>query len=235
MNHDEIGPAADWRGEVADMYHERGIGMRLGFGDRPAVIVIDMSRAFTDPSYKVGCDMTPTVEAIGQVLAAARARRTPVFYTVIAYRPDGLDGGLFVRKVPALLELQLDDPASLEIDPRIEPAEGEPVIMKKYASAFHGTSLVSMLVAEGIDTLILTGCSTSGCVRAAAVDGISSGYRVIVPREAVADRAEEPHRASLFDIDSKYGDVVTLSETLDYLEHLPADAGERRQAVPAQS
>jgi nicotinamidase-related amidase len=204
------------------MYRERGIGMRLGFGDRPAVIVIDMARAFTDPSYKVGCDMTPTVEAIAQLLAAARSREVPVFYTVVAYRPDGLDGGLFVQKVPALRELRLDDPASMEIDPRIEPAEAEPVITKKYASPFQGTSLGSMLVAEGIDTLILTGCSTSGCVRAAAVDGISSGYRVIVPEEAVADRAEEPHRASLFDIDAKYGDVVTLSETLDYLERLPS-------------
>jgi maleamate amidohydrolase len=206
-----------WGVDTEQLYREKGFGTRIGWGERPAVIVIDMARAFCDPSYKVGCDQTATLEAISQLLAAARAAQLPVYYTTIAYLPDGHDGGMFVQKVPPLLELQLDDPAATEIDPRIAPVEGEVVVEKKYASAFFGTSLVSMLVSRAVDTLILSGCSTSGCVRATAIDAVSHGYRVIVPEEAVSDRAPGPHYANLFDIDAKYGDVVPLAEMLEHL------------------
>ena len=224
---DELGKGFDpelhgiesrWGAGTEELYRERGFGTRIGYGKRPALLVIDMARAFCDPSYKVGCDQTPTVEAISQLLAAARAADVPVYYTTIAYLPDGQDGGLFVQKIPSLLELQVDDPAATEIDPRIAPAEGEVVVEKKYASAFFGTSLVSMLVSRGIDTLILTGCSTSGCVRATAIDAVSHGYRVIVPEEAVSDRAPGPHYANLFDIDAKYGDVMPVAEVVEHLE-----------------
>ena len=140
-----------------------------------------------------------------------------------------------MTKIPALLELQLDDPAATELDLRLAPVEGEIVFTKKYASAFFETGLSSMLVAAGIDTLILTGCSTSGCIRATAVDGVSHGYRVIVPEEAVSDRAEGPHYANLFDINAKYGDVVPLAEVLEYLRRLPADPGRQRLAAAARS
>jgi nicotinamidase-related amidase len=216
--------------ETKDFYRERGIGARIGFGHNPAVLVIDMAVAFNDPAYKVGADQTPTVEAIAILLCAARERRVPVVFFTTAYHPDGSDAGMFGKKIPALLELQIGDPG-VEIDPRLAPEEGEQVITKKFASAFFQTNLPSLLVARGIDTVVLTGCSTSGCIRAAAIDGISHGYRVIVPEECVADRAEEPHRANLFDIDSKYGDVVPLAGVLRYLEGLPAEPAERRAAA----
>jgi maleamate amidohydrolase len=219
-----------WGADTEQLYRERGFGTRIGWGERPALLVIDMARAFCDPAYKVGSDQTPAVEAIAELLAAARAARLPVYFTTIAYLPDGRDGGLFVRKVPPLLELQLDDPAATEIDPRIAPVEGEVIVEKKYASAFFGTSFASMLTARAVDTLVLTGCSTSGCVRATAIDAVSSGYRVIVPEEAVSDRAPGPHYANLFDIDAKYGDVVSLADALEHLGGLVAAQGGRAAA-----
>jgi nicotinamidase-related amidase len=204
--------------ETWAFYRDRGIGDRVGFGTSPAVVVVDMSRAFTDPNTRVGAEAGETVAAIARVLAAARERGgVPVFFTTMAFEPDGRDGGTWVKKIPALLDLRVDDPAAMEIDPRIAPADDEIVINKKFASAFFGTPLASQLAARGVDTVILTGCSTSGCIRATAVDGVSHGYRIIVPEACVADRAEEPHRANLFDIQSKYGDVVGVDEVLEYL------------------
>lgn len=122
----------------------------------------------------------------------------------------------------------------MEVDERIAPVEGEVVFCKKYASAFCQTHFASMLVSRGIDTLVLTGCTTSGCVRATAIDAISSGYRVAVPREAVGDRAQGPHEASLFDIAAKYADVLPLSEVVEYLGSLPADPAARQLAAAAR-
>jgi nicotinamidase-related amidase len=196
-------------------YRERGIGDRVGFGATPAIVVVDMSRAFTDPNTRVGAEAGETVEAIAQVLAAARERGdVPVFFTTMAFERDA---GTWGKKIPALLDLRTDDPAATEVDPRIAPADGEIVINKQFASAFFDTPLASELAARGVDTVILTGCSTSGCIRATAVDGVSHGFRIIVPEQCVADRADEPHRANLFDIDSKYGDVVGVDEVLEYL------------------
>jgi maleamate amidohydrolase len=215
-------PASDriesrWGADTEEFYAARGFGTRIGWGERPALLVIDMARAFCDPSYKVGCDQTPTVDAIARLLDASRAAALPVYFTTIAYRPDGQDGGVFVKKIPSLIELQLDDPACTEIDPRIAPVDGEVVIEKKYASAFFGTTLAGMLVSRRVDTVVLAGCSTSGCIRATAIDAVSNGYRVIVPQEAVSDRAPGPHYANLFDIDAKYGDVVPIAEALEHL------------------
>lgn len=219
---------ADQRGD----FYASSSGHRVGFGERPAVVVIDMTKAFTDPSYRVGCDQTKELAAIAELLAAARRRNVPVFFTQIAYLPDGSDGGVFVRKVPALIDLQLSDPNCLEIDERIAPVEGEVVLMKKYPSAFFQTHLPSMLVSQGVDTLILAGCSTSGCVRATAVDGMSSGYRVVIPREAVGDRAQGPHDANLFDLAAKTADVLPLAEVTAHLDSLPPSRGSREGAAP---
>ena len=213
-------------------YAERGIGGRVGYGHHPAVLIVDMQVGLDDPAYKVGADQTPAVEAIASVLPAARARGVPIIYVRTGYRPDGRDGGLFMKKIPALIELQADSPA-FEIDPRLAPEEGDLIVDKKFASAFFQTNLPSLLVAEGVDTIILTGCSTSGCIRAAAIDGISHGYRMILPEECTSDRAEGPHRANLFDINAKYGDVVPLDEVLAYLDRLPASPEERRAAALA--
>jgi nicotinamidase-related amidase len=201
-------------------YRDRGLSRRVGYGVRPAILVIDMARAFCDPKYRLGFDQTSTLEAIAEILAVARDRGVPIFFTVVAYRPDGQDGGMLVKKIPALLDLGADDEAVMQVHPQIAPLDGETVILKKYSSAFFETSLGSMLVNAGIDTVILTGSSTSGCVRATATEAVSRGYRVIVPREAVADRAWEPHEANLFDIDSKYGDVEPLSDVVAYLRTL---------------
>ena len=215
--------AHHWGDEVADFYSSRGFATQVGFGRRPAVLVVDMMVAFTDPSYGVGVEQTPTVEAIAELLAAAREHALPVYYTQTAYEPDGRDGGVFMEKVPALRELVLGSPA-VAIDPRLEPAPGEPVILKKFASAFHGTNLLSLLVTDHVDTLILTGCTTSGCIRAAAIDGVSYGLRVIVPDRAVSDRAAGPHSANLFDINAKYGDVVPLADVLEEISRVSARA-----------
>ena len=210
-----------WGDATKRLYEERGIGSRVGFGSSLAVLVIDMSVAFNDPAYRVGADQTPAVNAIAKLLREARRRSVPILFFTTAYEAGGLDGGMFGRKIPALLDLRVGDPG-VEIDPRLAPAPGEPVITKKFSSAFFQTHLPSLLLALGVDTVVLTGCSTSGCVRATAVDAVSHGYRVIVPLECVSDRAEGPHYANLFDIDSKYGDVLSLSEVLAHLGTLAA-------------
>lgn len=182
---------------------------------------------------RVGADQTPAVEAIATLLGPARAQGVPIYFTTVAYRPDGRDGGAFVEKIPALRDLVVDDPAATEIDPRIAPLEDEIVLVKKYPSAFFHTHLISMLIVDRIDTLIVTGCSTSGCIRATAVDAVSYGYRVTVPEEAVSDRWQAPHEANLFDIDAKYGDVVPVAEVVTYLEQLPQPIGPPRLAGSA--
>lgn len=190
---------------------------RLGFGHTPAVLVVDFVRAYTTAGsalYAAGvCD---AVRCTAPLLALARDHDVPVIYTRVQYSGGGADGGLFVRKVPVLRTFVAGAELG-EIDPAVEPAATDVVVVKQYASAFFGTSLAPMLTAAGVDTVILTGCSTSGCVRATAVDGMQHGFRVMVPRECVGDRAREPHEANLFDIDSKYGDVVSIDDVAAYL------------------
>ncbi|MHB8614153.1 MAG: isochorismatase family protein, partial [Candidatus Dormibacteraceae bacterium] len=205
---------------------DRGIGTRVGFGTRPALLIIDMSVGFNDPTYRVGADQTVAVTRIATLLHSARECNVPVYFFTTAYERDGRDAGMFGKKIPALLDLQAGDRA-VEIDPRLAPIDGEIIITKKFSSAFFETNLLSLLVRDGIDTTILTGCSTSGCVRAAAVDGVSYGYHVIVPEECVSDRADGPHYASLFDINAKYGDVLPLAEVLEYFDTLPKDSAAR--------
>lgn len=191
---------------------------RLGFGKKPAVLVVDFINAYTtagSPLYAA-----PVVEAVKQtadLLTLARSKNVPVIYTRVIYNKNGLDGGVFVKKVPVLLKMVEGEPLA-NIVPELPPAESDIIINKQYASAFFGTSLAATLTALGVDTLILTGCSTSGCIRASAVDGMQYGFRVIVPRECVGDRRPEPHEANLFDINSKYGDVVSKDEVMKYLE-----------------
>lgn len=195
---------------------------RIGFGKRAAVLVVDFIRAYTTPGAPLYA--APVVEAVRQtieLLAAARRKRVQIIYTRVIYSPSGVDGGIFVQKVPVLRMMVEGEPLA-EIVPELPPAAADVILNKQYASAFFGTSLAAMLTAQGVDTVILTGCSTSGCVRATAVDGMQHGFRVIVPRECVGDRRAEPHEANLFDIHSKYGDVVSRAETLAWLEALPS-------------
>ncbi len=204
------------------MSEHAGFHGRAGFGDRPALLVVDMNVAFTDPRSPLACDLDDVVGAIARLLDEARRAQIPVVYTTVAYDEAGKQAAAaFIDKVPALLTLEAGT-GWVEIDPRIAPRPGEPVLTKLFASAFHGTILGTLLVAAGCDSVVVTGASTSGCVRATVVDALQHGYRPLVPREAVGDRNPRAHEASLYDVDAKYGDVVSLDEALDYLEELAA-------------
>ena len=197
-------------------FHGRGAGL----GDRPALVVVDMSVGFTDPESPLACDLEHVVDAVGLLLAAARRAGVPVVYTSVAYDEEGRRrAAAFIEKVPALLTLEAGS-RWVEIDPRLAPQSGEPVLRKLHASAFFETELAGLLAAGGCDGVIVAGASTSGCVRATAVDALQHGYRTIVPREAVGDRNADAHEANLYDIDAKYGDVVPLAEALAHLEEL---------------
>jgi maleamate amidohydrolase len=189
---------------------------RLGFGHRPAVLVVDFIRAYTTPGAPLfALGVVEAVSESASLLAAARAAGAPVIYTRVIYNKHGLDGGLFVQKVPVLRGMVEGEPLA-EIVPELPPQPQDVVIAKQYASAFFGTSLAAMLTAMRIDTAIIIGCSTSGCVRATAVDAMQYGFRPVVPRECVGDRHAAPHEANLFDINSKYGDVVSKQDVLNY-------------------
>jgi maleamate amidohydrolase len=193
---------------------------KVGFGRNPAVVVIDFTLAYTTPGSPFFAEgVVRAVADTMPLLEAARAAGIPVIHTKVMYHPSGADGGWFVRKVPALRSLVPGEPLA-EIDPKVAPLPEEVVIVKQYPSPFFGTPLAPMLATLGIDTLILAGCSTSGCVRAGALDGVQHGYRVIVPRECVGDRHDGPHDANLFDINAKYGDVVGRDEVIQYLSNL---------------
>jgi maleamate amidohydrolase len=194
-----------------------GFHGRAGFGKKPALIVIDMSVGFTDPGSPLHCDLEEVVEAIERLSGATRAARLPVVYTTVAYDEAAKErAAVFIEKVPALLTLEAGS-RWVEIDPRLAPQPGEAVLTKLFASAFYRTALASLLAAQQVDGLIVTGASTSGCVRATAVDALQHGYRVVVPREAVGDRNPAAHEANLYDIDAKYGDVLSVPDVLAFL------------------
>jgi maleamate amidohydrolase len=170
-----------------------GFHGRSGFGRKPALVVIDMSVGFTDPESPLHCDLEEVVDAISRLLEAARAARLPVVYTTVAYDEAAKErAAVFIEKVPALLTLEAGS-RWVGIDPRLAPQAGEAVLTKLFASAFYRTPLASLLAAQQVDGVIVTGASTSGCVRATAVDALQHGYRVVVPREAVGDRNPDAH------------------------------------------
>jgi maleamate amidohydrolase len=190
---------------------------RIGYGQKPAIVVVDFINAYTTPGsplYAPG--VVDAVRASIDLLDIARRNGILVVYTRVIYSPHGMDGGIFVRKVPVLRKMVEGEPLA-DIVPELPPAPQDVIINKQYASAFFGTSLAPLLTSQGVDTLVVTGCSTSGCIRATAVDGMQYGFRVVVPKECVGDRHPEPHEANLFDIDSKYGDVVSKAEVMEYL------------------
>jgi nicotinamidase-related amidase len=209
----------DWIDDTEDRYDDREFGESVGMGERPALLVIDLINAFTDPESNLGSDVNDVLEGTARLLESFRERDLPRYFTTVAFEESYGDAGMFVEKVPALKELRLGT-ERVEVDDRIAPLDDERVIVKKYASAFFGTDLQSELTTNRVDTLVIVGVTTSGCVRATAVDSLQHGYRTIVPADAVGDRAEGPHRASLLDIDAKYGDVVTTDAVL---EHLASD------------
>ena len=201
------------------MYAQRGFANRVGFGSRPALLIIDFIKGFTDPACPLGSNLDPEVEATGRLLGAFRERSLPVHLTTTAYDEAMISGGVFFRKVPGLGHLKAGS-EWIAIDQRLAPRSGEVVWTKQYASAFFGTSLAAALTAQGVDTLIVTGCTTSGCVRASAVDSCQHGFRTIVVRDCVGDRSEAAHESNLNDLDAKYADVVDLGTALEYIRNL---------------
>ncbi|EOI1367862.1 N-carbamoylsarcosine amidohydrolase [uncultured Serratia sp.] len=205
---------------LSDNY--RGVwGQRIGFGRRPALLAIDFMQAYTTegaPLFAPG--VVSAVEESCELLACARRTGIPVIHTHIRYHAGHFaDGGLWVKKAPVMKDMVAGNPLAAFCPP-VAPLADEVVLSKQYASAFFGTALAPLLVAQGIDTLLMIGCSTSGCIRASAVDAVQHGFRAMVVRECVGDRHPGPHEANLFDIDSKYGDVVHKREALDYLNRL---------------
>ena len=197
-----------------------GFHGRAGFGRKPALLVIDVNVGFTDAASPLACDLEDVVAAIRRLLDEFRRARLPVAYTTVSYgEGDRVAAAAFIDKIPALLTLEAGS-RWVEIDPRIAPLPHEPVLNKLFASAFFGTPLSSLLAAAGCDSVVVTGASTSGCVRATAVDALQHGYRPAVPREAVGDRNPAAHEANLYDIDTKYGDVVSVDEVVAHLEEL---------------
>jgi maleamate amidohydrolase len=181
------------------------------------VVVVDLVRAYTSPDGPFALpDAGAAVEATDELVRTARARHVPVHWTVVRYAPDLADGGLFVRKVPALACFAEGAPGAWG-ELALEPAPGEVVVAKQYASAFFGTSFATTLHAAGVDTVLLAGVSTSGCVRATAMDALNSGFSPLVVRQACADRTPEVHEGNLADLDAKYADVIDLREALDRL------------------
>jgi nicotinamidase-related amidase len=206
-------------GSLTENYATGGFGSSLAPGRRPALLVIDFVRAYLVEGSPLYAGVEPARAAAQALLEAARRARVPVLHTNVHYQPGGRDGGVFFRKVPALACFEAGahpDLAAFAVG--LEPIAGETVITKQYASAFFGTSLASTLTALGVDTLLIAGVSTSGCVRASAVDACQHGFIPLVVREAVGDRHPAPHDASLFDLQAKYAEVVGLEMALRYLE-----------------
>lgn len=200
-------------------YEQAGFGRRLGFGIRPAVLVVDMVKAYLDPASPLYADVDSAVSATTALLSAARAAGVPIIFTKVVYQDGPRDGGLFFKKAQGLSlfvgETELGDLAD-----ELVRSDSELLICKQFASAFFGTTLTQVLHNLGVDTVLIAGLSTSGCVRATAVDAVQLGFAPMVIREAVGDRDSRPHEASLFDLDAKYADVVTLDATIAYLAAL---------------
>lgn len=202
-----------------DFFEEKGFGVKLGFGKKPALVVVDIIRAFTDPKKLLGTDMAEVIEQTNKVIDACRQAGAPIYFTTTGYHDESLsDGGVWVLKLKkGASDLRLGT-SNVEQDPRLHYVPEDDVIVKKYASCFFGTDLTSRLVSRGCDTVLIVGATTSGCVRATAVDAVQSGFRPIVIEEAVADRSETAHKQSLFDIEAKYGDVVSVEDVQNYLK-----------------
>jgi len=208
--------------EDAKFFAARGFGRRIGFGDRAALVVVDYMKAFTDPSMALGSDLGAEIEQTNRLIDVAHEHGIAVIYSVAWYDEDGFkDAGLWALKQGGIATLKAGTPG-VELDPRLHRRPSDIVLLKKYASCFYGTDIVARLNARRVDTLIVTGCTTSGCVRAAVVDGFSYGYPTFVVEEACFDRARLSHGVSLFEMNAKYADVVSVDDVIGWLEQAVA-------------
>ena len=201
--------------KLEDDYQRAGFGGSLAFGKSPALIIVDVCRAYVD-------ETSPLYAGLGAVTAlknnirlreAAQAAGLPVIFTAVEYHPTGVNGGLFFKKVPALKHFIKGHPMA-EFLPELTPQENDIIVTKQYPSAFFGTSLAAMLTSLSVDTVLITGYSTSGCVRATTLDALQNGFVPFVIEDACADRADGPHNANLFDMQAKYAEVVSTTQAI---------------------
>lgn len=198
-------------------YAAAGFDGHLAFGQRPALLMVDVCKAYLDPASPLYAGVEDALASNIRLLQAARAAKVPAIFTRVAYTAGGLDGGLFYRKVPALAAYLDGNPLG-DFPAGFGPKPGEVIITKQYPSAFFGTALAAMLTAMGVDCLLITGFSTSGCVRASALDALQHGFAPFVVRDACGDRADGPHEANLFDLQAKYAEVIGEAKALDLIK-----------------
>lgn len=199
------------------VYERADMDNQVGYGREPALLIVDLQTGFTDPENPLGGDLTGVVDRTNRLLDTAHESDVPVVFTrIVTKHEDTRDLGVWGEKIPSLATLQAGG-QWVDIDPRLHVGDDDHILDKRQASAYHETELDSMLNYFEVDTVVVTGCTTSGCIRATAVDACSHGYYTIVPEGAVGDRAREPHEANLFDINAKYGDVRPVDEVVDHL------------------
>ncbi|WP_339689854.1 isochorismatase family protein [uncultured Parasphingorhabdus sp.] len=204
--------------------YRRAYNTKVGFGERPALIMIDFCQGYFDPDCDLYSGVEDALASALRIREAARAAKIPVILTGVSYHPSAIDGGRFFEKAAPLRYFIEGNPMGAFAD-GLEPHDDELVITKQYPSAFFGTSLASTLTAMGIDSVLLTGLTTSGCVRASCVDAMSHGFRTAVVADACGDRHDAPHDANLFDMNAKYADVVSEEETIGFLQKLQGQSG----------
>lgn len=209
---------AKGEGDLGENYKGAFDG-HLPFGKKPALLIVDFVVAYLDPASSLYAGVEDALASNERLLAAARKAGIPVLFTNVEYSPGGADGGIFFRKVPALKAFIKGSPLGAFPD-NLQPQDGELVITKQYASSFFGTTLASTLTAMGVDTLLITGLSTSGCVRATALDACQHGFLPFVVREACGDRHPGPHEANLFDLQAKYAEVITEAQAIAQLQSI---------------
>ncbi len=201
------------------VYQLAGFGRSVSRGSQPAIIVVDFSYGFTDVTYPTAADMSAEIAATKVLTDYARRAEMPVIYSTIAYQPWEIKALPWLRKATGMAALKVGT-RLVEIDDRTGKQADDTLIIKHGASAFQGTNLAALLAGAGIDTLVVTGATTSGCVRATVVDAVQNGFNVLVPRDCCADRAVAPHEANLYDMDQKYADVISSKEVLSWLQEL---------------
>lgn len=204
--------------ELIELYRNAGFGGRVGWGRKAAVLVIDMAGNWTEPDAMIGSDLTQVTPEIKKVVDAARANEAPIFFTTMAYDPTYSDVTTVSRLKTPHAEKMIRGQDTTQVIPELDRRHTEPLIEKPRASAFRNTNLLSVLVDQGVDTVVVVGCSTSGCIRATCESALDLGFHALVPREAVGDRSVSAHAANLFDIDQRYADVITVDETVRHLQ-----------------
>lgn len=207
--------------ELLKYYQDRGWCGRVGFGERPALLVVDLAKAWLK-GKKVGSDLTDVVDNVKVLLKSARAAEIPIFFSTMAFEPDLSDAGGVINKKLLHLDEFIRGSDDIELLPELERRPNEVFFIKQRPTCFYGTNLLSQLIGQSVDTLIVTGCSTSGCIRATCESAVDNNLRVIVPKEAVGDRCKSAHEANLFDINARYADVTPMQEVADYLDGIAA-------------